>query len=67
MFLIRILLFPFAVLYDGATTVTDHLQQGREAYWRRAWAEAFETLSQRDEERPLAADDLWLLASSIQA
>ena len=40
------------------------LQQGRDAYARSAWAEAYESLAQADELEPLAADDLVLLATS---
>jgi len=40
------------------------LQRGREAYERRAWVEAFESLTRADEEAPLALDDLHLLATS---
>jgi ATP/maltotriose-dependent transcriptional regulator MalT len=45
-----------------SATGSSALQQGREAYARRAWREAFEHLSRADEERPLAAADLELLA-----
>jgi ATP/maltotriose-dependent transcriptional regulator MalT len=40
------------------------LQQGRDAYARSAWAEAYESLAQADELEPLVADDLVLLATS---
>jgi ATP/maltotriose-dependent transcriptional regulator MalT len=49
--------------YDG-NTVNDPLQQGRDAYRRRAWGEAFTVLEGLDRDEPLAADDLWLLATS---
>jgi hypothetical protein len=38
------------------------LDGGREAMARRAWAEAFDLLSQADRERPLSGADLELLA-----
>jgi len=40
------------------------LERGREAYARKAWSDAFESLSRADEEAPLGADDLVLLAQS---
>lgn len=40
------------------------LQQGREAYGRRAWLDAFEALSRADETEPLGPGDLTLLATS---
>jgi DNA-binding CsgD family transcriptional regulator len=40
------------------------LQRGREAYERRAWGEAFESLTRADEAAPLDLDDLDLLATS---
>jgi ATP/maltotriose-dependent transcriptional regulator MalT len=40
------------------------LDQGREAYARSAWAEAYESLVRADEVEPLAAGDLELLATS---
>jgi DNA-binding NarL/FixJ family response regulator len=39
------------------------LEQGREAYARKAWNEAFELLTRADEAAPLDADDLELLAT----
>jgi DNA-binding CsgD family transcriptional regulator len=45
----------------GASSV---LQRGREAYERRAWGEAFESLTRADEAAPLDLDDLDLLATS---
>lgn len=44
--------------------MSDLLEQGREAYRQRAWGRAFEALSQLDRAGALAADDLWLLATS---
>ena len=40
------------------------LDQGREAYARSAWAQAYDSLARADELEPLAADDLELLAIS---
>ncbi len=40
------------------------LERGRESYARKAWSDAFESLSLADEETPLGADDLVLLAES---
>ena len=40
------------------------LTQGREAYARRAWLEAYESLSAVHEDAPLAAPDLELLATA---
>jgi len=40
------------------------LQEGRNAYARSAWAEAYESFAQADELEPLAAEDLGLLATS---
>lgn len=40
------------------------LDQGREAYARSAWAQAYESLARADELEPLAAADLELLATS---
>jgi len=40
------------------------LQRGRDAYARKAWREAFESLSLADEASPLDLDDLDLLATS---
>jgi ATP/maltotriose-dependent transcriptional regulator MalT len=42
----------------------DELQRGREAYARRAWADAYKSLSLADQIAPLAEDDLDLLATS---
>jgi DNA-binding NarL/FixJ family response regulator len=44
--------------------VVDELQQGRDSYARRAWLDAYESLSQADETAPLGAADLELLATS---
>jgi DNA-binding CsgD family transcriptional regulator/tetratricopeptide (TPR) repeat protein len=40
------------------------VSQGREAFARRAWPEAFESLSRADQTAPLAAAELELLATS---
>ena len=40
------------------------LEQGREAYARRAWRDAYESLSDADQAAPLGAEDLELLATS---
>ncbi len=42
----------------------DPLERGREAYARRAWVEAYESLSNVDEVASLGADDLELLATA---
>ena len=44
--------------------VTDELGRGREAYARRAWMDAYESLSRADQASPLGAEDLELLATS---
>ena len=40
------------------------LEQGRESYARRAWRDAYESLSDADQAAPLGAQDLELLATS---
>jgi ATP/maltotriose-dependent transcriptional regulator MalT len=40
------------------------LEEGRQAYERSAWTQAYEALARADEEAPLAATDLVLLATS---
>ena len=42
----------------------DKLELGRESYARRAWKEAYDSLSQADQAAPLEAEDLELLAIS---
>jgi DNA-binding CsgD family transcriptional regulator len=42
----------------------NELERAREAHSRMAWREAYELLSSADQEAPLAADDLVLLATS---
>jgi class 3 adenylate cyclase len=44
--------------------VEDRVQQGRAAYHRHAWYEAFDVLREADSEASLAPDDLGLLAES---
>jgi DNA-binding CsgD family transcriptional regulator len=44
--------------------VFDTLAQGRESYQRRAWAEAYRSLSLADRATPLGAEDLERLATS---
>jgi len=43
---------------------TDKLERGREAYARRAWMDAYKSLSHADQAAPLGAEDLELLATS---
>jgi ATP/maltotriose-dependent transcriptional regulator MalT len=48
---------------DNARVVAERaLEQGRGAYANRAWADAFEALSRANEETPLEAEELELLA-----
>jgi DNA-binding CsgD family transcriptional regulator len=42
----------------------DALESGRESYGRRAWRDAYESLSEADRAAPLGAEDLELLATS---
>jgi DNA-binding CsgD family transcriptional regulator len=42
----------------------DVVSQGREAFARRAWADAFEAFSRADRDAPLGAEELELLATS---
>ena len=42
----------------------DELERGRDAYQRRAWLDAYTSLSRADEASPLGAEDLQLLANS---
>ena len=42
----------------------DDLERGRAAYERRAWKDAYESLSNADQAAPLGAEDLELLATS---
>jgi ATP/maltotriose-dependent transcriptional regulator MalT len=48
---------------DAADT-TDPIRDGRNSYARRAWTEAYESLSRADRGQPLGAGDLELLATS---
>jgi ATP/maltotriose-dependent transcriptional regulator MalT len=45
-------------------TTADTLEQGRESYERRAWADAFVKLSAADQETPLGPEDLERLATA---
>lgn len=47
-----------------ATGMINELRQAREAYKRRAWADAYRSLSRADIAAPLGVEDLQLLASS---
>ena len=42
----------------------DELERGRESYGRRAWADAYQSLSRADQAAPLGVEDLELLAMS---
>jgi hypothetical protein len=42
----------------------DELERGRESYMRRAWMDAYESLSRADQASPLGTEDLELLATS---
>ncbi len=44
--------------------IEDRVQQGRDAYRRHAWHEAFDSLREVDAETPLSPEDLRLLAES---
>ena len=44
--------------------IEDRVQQGRDAYRRHAWHEAFDLLRDADSETPLSPEDLKLLAES---
>jgi DNA-binding CsgD family transcriptional regulator len=44
--------------------VSEELERGRDSYARRAWMDAYESLSRADEAVPLGAGDLELLATS---
>lgn len=44
--------------------MTDKLKQGRESYQRRAWGDAYQSLSLADQATPLGVKDLELLATS---
>jgi DNA-binding CsgD family transcriptional regulator len=46
---------------DGMQS-SDNLKRGRDAYARRAWSDAYDSLSRADRERPLPADTLERLA-----
>src|SRR5215211_9379054 len=42
----------------------DELNRGRQSYARRAWMDAYKSLSHADQVAPLGAEDLELLATS---
>jgi DNA-binding CsgD family transcriptional regulator len=44
--------------------MVDRLKQGRESYRRRAWGDAYQSLSLTDQATPLGVEDLELLATS---
>ena len=44
--------------------IKDRVQQGRDAYRRHAWHEAFDWLREADSETPISTEDLALLAES---
>lgn len=44
--------------------MADRLERGRQAYVRREWLDAYESLSLADQAAPLGAEDLELLATS---
>lgn len=44
--------------------IEDRVQQGRDAYRRHVWHEAFDLLREADSETPLSPEDLGLLAES---
>jgi DNA-binding CsgD family transcriptional regulator/tetratricopeptide (TPR) repeat protein len=48
----------------GDPEAADRLGRGRQAYARRAWRDAYESLSHADQAAPLGAEDLELLATS---
>src|SRR5918995_356937 len=54
---------PKAASGDVADT-SDPIRDGRNSYARRAWTEAYESLSRADRDQPLGAGDLELLATS---
>ncbi|MGE5277558.1 MAG: LuxR C-terminal-related transcriptional regulator [Acidobacteriota bacterium] len=47
---------------SGVTQASRELERGRELSRRRAWADAYRSLSKADEAQPLGGDDLFLLA-----
>lgn len=49
-------------LWEASVIESDALAQGRAAFSRRAWGDAFERLSAADRENPLPAEDLEQLA-----
>jgi hypothetical protein len=51
-------------LLEMSQLLEDHIQQGRDAYRRHAWHEAFDLLRKADSETPLSPEDLASLAES---
>jgi DNA-binding CsgD family transcriptional regulator len=51
-------------LAGTASPPSDELERGRESYARRAWSDAFESLSRADEATALGAHDLQLLGTA---
>ena len=49
---------------NGQQVRGNELERGRESYARRAWMDAYTSLSRADEAAPLGAEDLELLATS---
>jgi hypothetical protein len=49
---------------EAVVDVPDDLKWGRESYMRRAWMDAYESLSRADQASPLGTEDLDLLAPS---
>ena len=50
--------------FENAVRADDRLRRARQAYAERAWREAYEAFSFAEEESPLTAADLELLATS---
>lgn len=50
--------------FENAVRADDRLRRARQAYAERAWREAYEAFSFAEEESPLTAEDLELLATS---
>jgi DNA-binding CsgD family transcriptional regulator/tetratricopeptide (TPR) repeat protein len=50
--------------FRAVAGISEQLERGRESYANSAWADAYDSLSHADQENPLAAEDLELLATS---
>jgi DNA-binding CsgD family transcriptional regulator len=50
--------------FENTVRAADRLGRGRQAYAERAWRDAYESFTLADEESPLNAEDLELLATS---